>query len=157
MGAGVAPTVDKPKYTGTCKIPRKPPVGGTAGEPDDPARLIFEPGLTTATELDDVSGRGMGMDVVHVLRKGRHDLRGLRIALTAERAQEDPHRITAVTIDFTVTGDIAKEQIQRAIDLLKRRARVRQRRNGVNPITAPRRSCSPGTTSPRRTQNRARR
>jgi len=59
----------------------------------------------------------MGMDVVYILRKGRFDLRGLKIALTAERAQEDPHRITAVAIDFTVTGDIPKEQIQRAIDL----------------------------------------
>ena len=59
----------------------------------------------------------MGMDVVHILRKGRLDLKGLKIALTAERAQEDPHRITAVAIEFTVTGDVPKEQIQRAIDL----------------------------------------
>jgi putative redox protein len=59
----------------------------------------------------------MGMDVVHVLKKGRHDLRGLRVALTAERAQEDPHRITAVAIDITVTGPVPKDQIQRAIDL----------------------------------------
>ena len=59
----------------------------------------------------------MGMDVVHILRKGRLDLRGLKIALTAERAPEDPHRITAVTIDFTVTGDVPKEQVQRAINL----------------------------------------
>jgi putative redox protein len=59
----------------------------------------------------------MGMDVVHILRKGRLDLRGLKIALTADRAPEDPHRITAVTIDFTVTGDIPKEQVQRAINL----------------------------------------
>src|SRR3954470_19831673 len=59
----------------------------------------------------------MGMDVVHILRKGRYDLRGLRIALVAERAQEDPHRITAVKIDFDITGDVPKDQIQRAIDL----------------------------------------
>jgi putative redox protein len=59
----------------------------------------------------------MGMDVVHILRKGRLDLRGLKIALTAERAQEDPHRITAVAIDFTVTGDVPKDQIARAIAL----------------------------------------
>jgi putative redox protein len=59
----------------------------------------------------------MGMDVVHILRKGRLDLQGLKISLTAERAQEDPHRITAVTIEFTVTGSVPKEQIQRAIDL----------------------------------------
>ena len=59
----------------------------------------------------------MGMDVVYILQKGRHDLKGLKLSLTAERAQEDPHRITALTIDFTVTGDIPKDQIQRAIDL----------------------------------------
>jgi putative redox protein len=59
----------------------------------------------------------MGMDVVHILRKGRLDLRGLKISVSAERAPEDPHRITAVAIDFTVTGDIPKDQIQRAIDL----------------------------------------
>lgn len=59
----------------------------------------------------------MGMDVVYILQKGRLDLKGLKIALSAERAQEDPHRITAVTIDFTVTGDIPKDQIQRAVDL----------------------------------------
>lgn len=59
----------------------------------------------------------MGMDVVHILRKGRLDLRGLKISLSAERAQEDPHRITAVAIDFTVTGSVPKDQIQRAIDL----------------------------------------
>ena len=59
----------------------------------------------------------MGMDVVHILRKGRLDLKGLKIGLTAERAQEDPHRITAVAIEFTVTGDVPKDQVQRAIDL----------------------------------------
>jgi putative redox protein len=59
----------------------------------------------------------MGMDVVHILRKGRHELRGLRVALTAERAPEDPHRITAVSIEFTVVGAVPKDQIQRAIDL----------------------------------------
>ena len=59
----------------------------------------------------------MGMDVVHILKKGRHDLRGLRILLKAERAQEDPHRITSVAIEFAVTGPVPKDQIQRAIDL----------------------------------------
>jgi len=59
----------------------------------------------------------MAMDVVHILTKGRHPLRGLKISLVAERAPEDPHRLTAVTIDFSVTGAVPKDQIQRAIDL----------------------------------------
>jgi putative redox protein len=59
----------------------------------------------------------MGMDVVHILRKGRYELRGLKVALAAERAQENPHRITSVDVEFTVTGDIPKDQIERAIAL----------------------------------------
>jgi len=59
----------------------------------------------------------MGMDVVYILRKGRHDLRGLKVSLVAERAPEDPHRITAVAVEFDVTGDVPREQVQRAIDL----------------------------------------
>jgi putative redox protein len=59
----------------------------------------------------------MGMDVVYILNKGRHDLRGLKVSLVAERAQEDPHRITAVTAEFSVTGPIPREQIERAIHL----------------------------------------
>ena len=59
----------------------------------------------------------MGMDVVHILRKGRFALRGLKVLLVAERAPEDPHRVTAVTIEFAVTGDVPGAQVQRAIDL----------------------------------------
>jgi putative redox protein len=59
----------------------------------------------------------MGMDVVHILQKGRHDLHGLRVALTGERAPDNPHRFTSVTLDFAVTGPVPKDQIQRAIDL----------------------------------------
>lgn len=59
----------------------------------------------------------MGMDVVYILRKGRHELRGLGIELTAERAQEDPHRVVAVDIRFAVTGDVPDAQVQRAVGL----------------------------------------
>ena len=59
----------------------------------------------------------MGMDVVHILRRGRFDLRGLKVQLVAERALEDPHRVIAVTIDFAVTGNVPDAQVQRAIDL----------------------------------------
>src|SRR6185436_20107279 len=54
----------------------------------------------------------MAMDVVHILKKGRFELRGLKVALKGERAQESPHRLTAIAIDFTVTGAVPKDQIQ---------------------------------------------
>jgi len=59
----------------------------------------------------------MAMDVVHMLRKGRYDLRGMKVELVAERAQENPHRFTAVTLTYQITGNVPKEPVQRAIDL----------------------------------------
>ena len=63
----------------------------------------------------------MAMDVVHVLRKGRHDLRGLTVGLTAGRADEDPRRFTSVALEFTITGNVPPEPIQRAIDLSRQK------------------------------------
>jgi putative redox protein len=94
--------------------------------------LVFEGRSSHATMVLDSAGKAgpspvqalafalagcMGMDVVYILTKGRHDLRGLKVSLVADRAQDDPHRVTAVAIDFAVTGNIPREQVQRAIDL----------------------------------------
>ena len=59
----------------------------------------------------------MAIDVVDIVTKGRHDLRGLKAGLVAERAPEEPRRFTGVTIHFTITGQVPPEPIQRAIDL----------------------------------------
>lgn len=59
----------------------------------------------------------MAMDVVHVLKKGRHELRGLKADLTAQRAEEEPRRFTSITLHYTVTGDVPKPVVERAIQL----------------------------------------
>ena len=59
----------------------------------------------------------MAMDVVHVLRKGRHDLRGLRADLTGHRAPAEPRRFTRITLHYTITGSIPDEPVARAIEL----------------------------------------
>jgi putative redox protein len=59
----------------------------------------------------------MAMDVVHVLRKGRHDLKGLKLGLVGARAEEEPRRFLSVALHFTVAGNVPPEPIQRAIDL----------------------------------------
>src|SRR6478736_9047807 len=46
----------------------------------------------------------MSMDIVHVLTKGRHKLRGLRADLTGKRSQDEPKRFTAITLHYTITG-----------------------------------------------------
>ena len=61
----------------------------------------------------------MAMDVVHVLRKGRHPMRGLKADLTGQRADEEPRRFTSIELRYTVTGDVPPAVVQRAIDLSK--------------------------------------
>jgi putative redox protein len=61
----------------------------------------------------------MAMDVVHILKKGRHDLRGLRATLTGRRAEAEPRRFTAIELHYDITGDAPKDAVARAIELSK--------------------------------------
>ena len=62
-------------------------------------------------------GACMGVDVVMILKKGRHDLQGLRVKVVGERADGPPAYFTSYTIDFEVTGPVPEPAIQRAIEL----------------------------------------
>jgi putative redox protein len=59
----------------------------------------------------------MAMDVVAILTKGRHDLRGLRADLTGMRAEDDPRRFTTVRLNYTLTGNLPTDAVERAIRL----------------------------------------
>ena len=59
----------------------------------------------------------MAMDVVHILQKGRHDLKGLTVSFSGERAPEAPKRFTKVHLTFHVTGTVTKDAVERAIAL----------------------------------------
>ena len=59
----------------------------------------------------------MAMDVVHILKKGRHNLRGVKVELKGDRAEEEPRRFTAVALHFTIAGDVPDDHIERAIQL----------------------------------------
>lgn len=110
----------------------------TTQKPPTVVELIWEHDLVFAgasgdvrLTLDSSSGAGpspmqalafglagcMGMDVAHILKKGRHDLRGLRVDLQGQRAPEEPRRFTAITLSFTVTGDIPRDAVERAVEL----------------------------------------
>ena len=60
-GAGINPTRLKEKAVAKGMI--SPEAAGRMGD-REALRLIFHPGFSTAAELSDVSGRGVGMDVV---------------------------------------------------------------------------------------------
>ncbi len=55
-------------------------------------------------------------DVVLILRRGRHDVAGCQVKVTAERATEDPKVFTHLHLHFVVTGRaIPPAAIERAI------------------------------------------
>ena len=59
----------------------------------------------------------MAMDLLHILKKGRHDFKGLRANLTGLRADTDPRRFTRIDLHYTITGTVADDVVQRGIDL----------------------------------------
>lgn len=59
----------------------------------------------------------MAMDLLHILKKGRHDFRGLRADLTGTRAETEPRRFTSIALHYTITGTVADEVVQRGVDL----------------------------------------
>ena len=59
----------------------------------------------------------MAMDVVHVLTRGRHDLRKLRVTFDGERAPEPPRRYVSMKLHFDITGNVDDPVVERAISL----------------------------------------
>jgi len=65
---------------------------------------------------------GMGgcteFDVLHILRKGRAEVTGCEVQLTAERADQDPKVFTRIHAHFVVSGrNLSPERVERAIRL----------------------------------------
>ena len=55
-------------------------------------------------------------DVVLILKRGRHDVRGCSVKLTSERAVADPKVFTKIHMHFTVTGKaLSASTVERAI------------------------------------------
>jgi len=57
-------------------------------------------------------------DVVTILRRGRHDVRGCTVKLQAERAPSDPKVFTRIHMHFVVSGrELNADAVARAIAL----------------------------------------
>jgi putative redox protein len=59
----------------------------------------------------------MAIDVVDIVTKGRHPLKGLSVVLSAERAPEPPRRFVKVDLHFNVTGEVPLTALERALQL----------------------------------------
>lgn len=57
-------------------------------------------------------------DVVLILKRGRHDVRGCQVKLTADRADTDPKVFTKIHMHFVVTGvNLPETAVARAIQM----------------------------------------
>lgn len=57
-------------------------------------------------------------DVVLILKRGRHDVRGCEVELKADRAPEDPKVFTRIEMKFTVRGRaLNRDAVMRAVQL----------------------------------------
>jgi putative redox protein len=57
-------------------------------------------------------------DVVLILKRGRHDVRGCQVKLTSERAAQDPKVFTKIHMHFVVAGRALPAQaVERAIQM----------------------------------------
>lgn len=55
-------------------------------------------------------------DVVLILKRGRHDVKGCSVQLTSERAETDPKVFTKIHMQFTVSGkNLPTGAVERAI------------------------------------------
>lgn len=57
-------------------------------------------------------------DVVLILKRGRHDIRGCQVKLTADRGETEPKVFTRINMHFVVTGvNLPEAAVQRAIQM----------------------------------------
>ena len=64
------------------------------------------------------TGACAAYDVVLILKRGRHDVRGCRVKVTSERAAEDPKVFTKIHLHFVVTAKgMPAAAVERAIAL----------------------------------------
>jgi putative redox protein len=57
-------------------------------------------------------------DVVLILKRGRHDIRGCEVGVSAERSTSDPKVFTRISMKFLVRGrNLNRETVLRAVQL----------------------------------------
>lgn len=93
-----------------------------ASGPDEPALVLDSDGAAGPSPMQALGYAlmaCMGMDIVHILQKGRHPLEGLKASMVGARADDHPRRFTRVEMTFTVTGNVPREAAERAVQLSK--------------------------------------
>ena len=59
----------------------------------------------------------MSVDVVDIIRKGRHPLTAFHSSIVAQRAPDPPTRVVSAQLRFEIRGDVPAVAVERAIAL----------------------------------------
>ncbi|MFN2444329.1 MAG: OsmC family protein [Vicinamibacterales bacterium] len=59
----------------------------------------------------------IGIDLVHILTRGRHALTGVSLLLEGDRADDEPRRLIRVRLHVRVTGNVPIDAVERALRL----------------------------------------
>lgn len=59
----------------------------------------------------------MGIDLVHILTRGRHPVTSLRATLVGHRAHDHPFRFVRIELTFTIGGAVPPDAVARAVSL----------------------------------------
>jgi len=85
------------------------------GAPDGGGRNLAPRPMET---LLAAAGGCTAYDVVLILKRGRHDVRGCQVKLSAERAEQEPKVFTQIRLHFVVSGRaLPPTAVERAIAL----------------------------------------
>lgn len=59
----------------------------------------------------------MAIDMVDIIKKGRHDLRALSVTFTGLRSGTPPKRYEEIALHYTIEGEVPAAAVERAIAL----------------------------------------
>jgi putative redox protein len=76
-----------------------------------------EAGPSPMVALGSALAGCMAIDVVHILTRGRFEVRSCETRLTGRRADNEPRRFVAVDLAFSLDTNAPRSQIDRAIAL----------------------------------------
>ncbi len=76
-----------------------------------------ESGPSPVVQLVSALGACMSIDVVHILTRGRAEIDGLNVQVTAHRAEGEPRRLVRVDLKFLIQTSAGGEAIERAVAL----------------------------------------
>jgi putative redox protein len=92
--------------------------------PGSPA-IELQSGVPGATSPPDALAYAvmacMAMDVIDIIRKGRHELRAFAIKFDGVRAETHPRRFVSIDLRFDITGVVPDHVVARAIELSRDR------------------------------------